>query len=136
MPTPDEEPQAQAAGDYYYSCLYNMLVLFAAPPPYLSTLAGPGFEVPFEMETGLLGAFDEPDFSAVFKSGKVAEAVRGELLAFKKAVDALPSALWQWEAIKTNDGWQPIRARAEQLLAKLGENRRAYDFSFTTVFEV
>jgi hypothetical protein len=135
MPTPDEEQQAQAIDNYCYSCLYNMLVLFAAPPHYLSTLAGPGFEVPFEMETAFLWAFDEPDFSAVFHSGKVAEAARGELLAFKKEVDDLPGACWQWEAIQTDDGWQPIRSRAEQLLWKLGENRREYDFSFTTVFE-
>ena len=136
MPTPAEEQQAQAADNYYYACLYNMLVLFAASPHYLSTLAGPGFEVPFEMETEFLCAFAEPGFGAVFHSGKVAEEVRSELLAFKKEVAALPGALWQWEAIKTNDGWQPIRARAEQLLRKLGENRREYDFDFTTIFEV
>ena len=135
MTTPDEQQQAQDAASYYYACLYNMLVLFAAPPHYLTTLAGPGFEVPFEMETEFLLVFDEPGFSAVFNSGKVAEAVRGALLAFKKEVDALASALWQWEAIKTTDSWRPVRARAEQLLRQLGENRRAYDFSFTTVFE-
>jgi hypothetical protein len=134
MTTPEDEQAARFTENYYYSCLYNTLVLFAASPHYLGTLAGPGFEVPFEMETEFLCAFDEPVFSAVFKSGKVAEEVREELLAFKKEVDALPGALWQWEEILTNNSWQPVRARAEQLLLKLAENRREYDFSFTTVF--
>jgi hypothetical protein len=132
MTTPDEEQASSTA--YYYSCLYNTLVLFAAAPHYLSTLAGPGFDVPFEMETELLYAFDEPVFSSVFRSGRVAEEVRSELLAFKKEVDELPNACWQWGAILTNDRWEPVRAKAEQLLLKLGENRREYDFSFTTVF--
>ena len=131
-----EAQQARLTEHYYYSCLYNMLVLFAAPPSYLSTLAGPGFEVPFEMETEFLCAFDEPVFSAVFESGKVAETLRDELLDFKKAVDALPNARWQWEELLANADWQPVRARAAQLLQQLGEERREYDAGFTIIFEV
>lgn len=91
--TSPAEQQARVTENFYYSCLYNTLVLFAASPHYLGTLAGPGFEVPFEMEMEFLYAFDEPVFSAAFDSGKVAAELRDELLEFKGEVAALPNAL-------------------------------------------
>ena len=131
MKTPDEEQQARFTADFYYSCLYNSLVLFAATPEYLDSLAGPLFNVEFERESEFMYAFDEPIFGGNFNSGKVAEELRGELLAFKSEVEAVPGSLWNWEEIISNTEWEKIRLLAEQLLVKLGEGRRQYDFRFT-----
>jgi hypothetical protein len=132
----DEQQQAIFTENFYYSCLYNALVLFAANPQYLESLDGPGFDVPFEIESEFMYAFDEPAFGSVFKSGKVAEELRNELIQFKYEVDSVPNALWQWEEIMSNNEWQAIRNHAEGLLQRLGETRREYDFSFTNTFRV
>jgi hypothetical protein len=131
----EKEKQARFTENFYYSCLYNSLVLFAATPHYLQILDGPGFDVPFEMESEFDYAFREPAFDSIFKSGKVAEELRSELLQFKNEVDELPNALWQWEEIMKNAEWQAVRTHAERLLVNLGETRREYDFSFTKLFE-
>lgn len=129
----DEEQQAQFTENFYYACLYNTLVLFAASPEYLEKLDGPLFDVPFEMESEFDYAFNEPVFSSVFTSGKVAEELHGELLEFKKEVSSLSGVMWQWEEIISNAEWHKVKIHAEELLIKLGETGRNYDFSFTNI---
>ena len=87
------------------------------------------------MESEFDYAFREPAFDSIFRSGKVADELRSELLQFKNEVDELPNALWQWEEIMKNAEWQAVRTHAERLLVHLGETRREYDFSFTKLLE-
>lgn len=126
MPTQDE---VQAA--YYYSCLYNSLVLLAASPAYLEKLAGPTFDPVFELEAEVDYAFRYPAFEEVFTTGKVSELLKEDLLQLKSRVDALPAEAWHWESILSATAWQEIRTAADRLLTQLGEARREYDFSFT-----
>ena len=124
-----KEEQLEAA--YYYSCLYNSLILFAASPAYLDTLTGPTFDPVFERAAEFDYAFRYPAFDSVFATGKVSEALRADLLAFRCEVDAIPNTLWTWAEIVSNASWKAISAQADALLTKMGEARRTYDFSFT-----
>ncbi|MBT2557219.1 hypothetical protein J7E24_05445 [Hymenobacter sp. ISL-91] len=124
-----KEEQREAA--YYYSCLYNSLVLFAASPAYLYSLAGPVFDPEFERASDFDYAFRYPAFDSVFATGKVSETLRGDLLAFKHEVDAIPDVLWTWDEIVSNPLWKSIAVEADALLTKMGDSRRTYDFGFT-----
>ncbi|AII53216.1 hypothetical protein [Hymenobacter sp. APR13] len=121
--------ETQAA--YYYSCLYNSLVLLAASPDYLAKLAGPTFDPVFELEAEFDYAFRYPAFEEVFTTGKVSELLKDELLTLKSRVLALPPEAWHWDSISSAVAWQEIRVKADSLLTHLGELRREYDFSFT-----
>jgi hypothetical protein len=123
--------QDEAEATYYYSCLYNSLVLLAASPDYLSRLAGPTFDPVFELEAEFDYAFRYPAFEGVFTTGKVSELLKDELLTFKRRVVDLPPEAWCWDFITSSVAWQEIRADADKLLTQLGELRREYDFSFT-----
>ena len=127
-----EEEQKQ----FHYSCLYNALVLFAATPEYLESLAGPVFDPLTEIESDFEYAFGDYIFEQNFKNNFVKEEMRIPLLQFKDQVDALPSNLWTWESLKTDSEWISLRKSADEVLNRIGDKRREYDFSFTTTITV
>lgn len=127
MSTPED---AWRKADFYYSCLCNSLVLFAASPSYLDSLTGPVFDPIFELESDYDYAFEYPVFDGNFTSGRVSEELRQELLVFKGKADLIPPELWTWDHLISNETWHAIRIAAEELLTKMGESRRTYDFGF------
>ncbi len=119
--------------EYYYSCLYNSLVLFAATPQYLESLGSPVFNPLTELEAEFDYAFGDFVFEQNFKNNKVKESLRNDLIKFKEKVNNISSEIWTLEKIATESIWMDIRNNANEILNKMGEKRREYDFSFTTI---
>lgn len=121
--------------EFYFSCLCNALVLFAASPDYLFSLAGPVFNPVTELESEFDYAFRGVIFEQNFENGKVPESLRNDLLLFKQKVDAIPNEIWTEDEIETHAIWQAMRIEADDLLKKLGITRRNFNFDFTNIIE-
>jgi hypothetical protein len=121
--------------DFYYSNLINTLVLFAATPEYLESLAGPVFNPISELETELDYAFTPLLFNEIFKKKLIIEELKTDLLSFKYKVDKIPNDLWTWKNICENFEWQKLRQEANTLLDRIGIKNKVYNEDFTTIYD-
>ena len=119
--------------EFYFSCVCNSLILFAAAPEYLKTLSGPGFNILFELETEFDYAFEDALINQCITSGKIDITLKPELLTFKQRIKSLPPELWNFPALEQNELWQQIRQDADILLTKLHVESRTLNNKFTRI---
>jgi hypothetical protein len=121
--------------DFYYSNLINSLVLFAASPEYLESLAGPVFNPISELETELDYAFIPVLFDEIFEKHLLPDSLKLDLLDFKLIVDKTPNGIWTWEHICESTEWQDLRNQANNLLDRIGIKNKVYNEDFTKIYD-
>ena len=135
--TSRNKPQKQLTkteqDEFYFSCVCNSLILFAAAPEYLKTLSAPGFNILFELETEFDYAFEDALINQCITSGKIDITLKPELLTFKQRIKSLPPELWNFPALEQNELWQQIRQDADILLTKLHVESRTLNNKFTRI---
>lgn len=121
--------------DFYYTNLVNSIILYSLTSKELKKLSGPAFNPMTELETEIEYAFTPVCFETIFRKGLIDKSIREELLQFKKSTDNIPTEIWNWECIDTNEVWITTRLKANALLDKLGVKSRTYNESYTTVYD-
>ena len=121
--------------DFYCTNLINSIILFSLTAKELEKLAGPAFNPMSELEAEIDYAFTPVCFEAIFRNGLMDNSFRSELLTFKKAVDDIPSKIWDWEFIDKHETWILIRQKANTLLDKLDVTNRTYNEDYTTIYD-
>ena len=128
----NQTPKTEDSGvAFYYSNLINSLVLFAASPEYLDSLAGPVFDPISELETELDYAFIPVHFDMIFEKQILSDSLKPDLLDFKLAVDKTINEIWTWEHIYESAEWQDLRSQANNLLDRIGIKNKVYNEDFT-----
>lgn len=122
--------------EYHYSCLYNALVLMAAPSEYLESLSGPGFHPVAELESEFMIGVEKSMLLNNIKNGFINEEQLHKIIQLKHNVGKIESELWNIEHIKTHAKWQQVRSEAESILNMIGEKRRTYDNRFVNTITV
>ncbi|MEG0915405.1 MAG: hypothetical protein RSF68_00160 [Myroides sp.] len=121
--------------DFYYNNLINSLILFTLNEKELENLAGPVFNPMTELESEIDYAFTPVCFETLFRNARVADSLKEELLSFRKWTDEIPSEIWDWDFIDTNEIWITTRLKANLLLDKLNIKSRTYNDDFTTIYD-
>ncbi len=119
--------------EFYFSCVCNALILFAATPEYLKSLSGPGFNILFELETEFDYAFEDALLNQCITSGKIDITLKPEVLTFKQKIKSIPLELWNLPALEQNQLWQEIREHADILLTQMHVESRTLNNKFTRV---
>jgi hypothetical protein len=122
--------------EYHYSCLYNALVLMAAPGEYLESLSGPGFHPVAELESEFAIGVEKSMLLNNIKNGFINEEQLHKIIQLKHNVGQIESELWKIEHIKAHHKWQQVRDEAESILNLIGEKRRIYDNQFINTITV
>lgn len=130
---PQKQLTKNEQDEFYFSCVCNSLILFAATPEYLKTLSGPGFNILFELETEFDYAFEDALLNQCITSGKIEITLKSELLAFKQKIKSIPTELWNFPALEQNELWQEIRQHADILLTKMHVESRTLNNKFTRI---
>ena len=130
-----EEIEYDKHVDFYYTNLVNSIILFALTIEELEKLGGPAFDPIFELESEIDYAFTPVCFETIFRNGIIDNALKSELLTFKKETDNIPSEIWDWEFIDNHGTWISIRQKANALLDKLGVKSRTYNDDFVTIYD-
>ncbi len=119
--------------EFYFSCVCNALIFFAATPDYLKSLSGPGFNILFELETEFDYAFEDALLNQCITSGKIDITLKPEVLTFKQKIKSIPLELWNLPALEQNQLWQEIREHADILLTQMHVESRTLNHKFTRV---
>lgn len=119
--------------EYYYSCVFNSLVLFAMSFDDLMKMKSPAFSPMFELETEYDDGFNDYVLNQNFENKKINPALKPNIDSFKLKVENLKKGFWKLEFVKSHPQWEEIRMVANNLLNKMGEKRRNYDSGFTAI---
>lgn len=118
-----------------YKNLYNALVLFASNYDYLMSLDSPTFDVEFELGSEFDIGLSDENVEHLFYKRRISQELKDLILEFKELIIAVPDSFWTIEELESNPVWNQVRDQANEILEKLGETDRSYDFSITKIVE-
>lgn len=121
--------------DFYYTNIINSIILYTYHSAKLKEMAPILIDPLTELFEELEYAFTPVCFETVFRVGRIDNSLKGELLAFKKEVDEVPTEIWDWEFIDKHETWTAIRLKSTILLDKLMITSRTYNDDFTTIYD-
>ncbi|WP_405604237.1 hypothetical protein [Polaribacter sp. Asnod1-A03] len=118
---------------FYYTNIINSLILYTYNEKQLDKMETILIDPLTELYEELDYAFTPILFETVLKNRLIDTKFKNELLEFKIKVDEIPTEIWNWNYLDTNETWKNIRNDADELLNKLGINTRKYNDEFTTI---
>lgn len=121
--------------EFYFTNLINSIILFALNKTELELLIAPAFDPIFELESEVDYAFTPVCFETIFRNQFIDVKFKAALLNFKQITDEIPSDIWDWEFIETEQNWINVRKKANELLTKMGIKTKKYNDDFTTIYD-
>jgi hypothetical protein len=121
--------------EFYFTNLINSIILFSLNKTELELLITPAFDPIFELESEIDYAFTPVCFETIFRNQLIDVKFKPALLSFKKITDEIPSEIWDWEFIETEQNWINVRKKANELLTEMGIKTREYNDDFTTIYD-
>ena len=108
--------------EFYRTNILETLKLYTLTTSQLDELASPTFAPLYELESELEYAFLPVLFDTVFRNKLIATKFKAPLLNFRKSVDAIPTAVWDWNFIDSHPQWIAVRTLAKKLLNSIESN--------------
>ena len=120
---------------FYYTNLINSIILFSFTKTELELLIAPAFDPIFELESEIDYAFTPVCFETIFRNELIDAKFKNSLLSFKQMTNEIPSEIWDWEFLETEQNWINVRKKANELLTGMGIKTRKYNDDFTTIYD-